>query len=315
MSNLLSKLISPWYPSTALGLERGIASMVQLERGRGNICNLRRAATIRLSASLIRPSFDKPNIGDRSELTASLNELATGAGLLKQKRWSVTLPEVTSRTLILTLETQPGSSSELEEVLTWKMERGFGVALAELSISKERLPRDSQGRDRYMVVAARTAVLDEYESMLNSLGWRAGLILPRHMGEAQWLTLNGFNGDALLLSSSDEGFTAAVFRGKEPLILRTVWCEPQEREDEFYRLLLFYRDRRSDVEQASQLLTRLLVIGDGFTKDRARGIVNQTLGTDLRVLDAEDLGLQLPTRDLSFDAIAAPAGLAKLSWQ
>ena len=269
--------------------------MVQLERGRGNICNLRRAATIRLSASLIRPSFDKPNIGDRSELTASLNELATGAGLLKQKRWSVTLPEVTNRTLILTLETQPGSNSELEEVLTWKMERGFGVALAELSISKERLPPDSQGRDRYMVVAARTAVLDEYESVLNSLGWRAGLILPRHMGEAQWLTLNGFNGDALLLSSSDEGFTAVVFRGKEPL--------------------LFYRDRRSDVEQASQLLTRLLVIGDGFTKDRARGIVNQTLGTDLRVLDAEDLGLQLPTRDLSFDAIAAPAGLAKLSWQ
>src|SRR2546430_10204309 len=54
-------------PISALGLERGIASMVQLERGRGNICNLRRAATIRISASLIRPSFDKPNIGDKSE--------------------------------------------------------------------------------------------------------------------------------------------------------------------------------------------------------------------------------------------------------
>jgi len=33
----------------------------------------------------------------------------------------------------------------------------------------------------------------------------------------------------------------------------------------------------------------------------------------LRALDAEDLGLQLPSSDLSFDAIAAPAGLATLS--
>jgi hypothetical protein len=289
--------------------------MVQVDRGRGDICNLRRAATITLSAALIRPGFDEPNISDKSELAAALNELATGAGLGRQKRWSVTLPEATSRTVILTLETQPGSNSELEEVLTWKMERGFGIALTELSISRERLSQDSQGRDRYLVVAVRTAVLDEYESVLSSLGWRAGLILPRHMGEAQWLTLNGFNGDSLLLSSSDEGFTAIVFRGKQPLVLRTVWCEPREREDEFYRVLLFYRERRSDVEQASQLLSRLLIIGEGFKKDRAREIVNQTLGTDLRALDAQDLGLQLPTRDLSFDAIAAPAGLATMSWQ
>jgi hypothetical protein len=33
----------------------------------------------------------------------------------------------------------------------------------------------------------------------------------------------------------------------------------------------------------------------------------------LRVLDAEELGLQLPSSELSFDAIAAPAGLATLS--
>jgi hypothetical protein len=35
----------------------------------------------------------------------------------------------------------------------------------------------------------------------------------------------------------------------------------------------------------------------------------------LRSLDAGDVGLQLVTRELSFDAIAAPAGLATLSWQ
>jgi hypothetical protein len=312
--NPLSRLTRPRYPSTALGLEKGIASIVEVDRGPGKGYRLRRAATINLGDSLIQPDFDQPNIPDRSELAAALSELATSAGLIRHKKWSVTLPGATARSLILTLETRPGSQRELEEVLAWKMDRGFGVPLDELSVSRQALPKDSQGRDRYLVVATRVAVLEEYESIFSALGWRAGLILPRHLGEAQWLTGNGFKGDTLLVSSSEEGFTAMVFRDKQPIILRSILCEEQEREDEFYRLLLFYRDRRAaDAAETSQMLSGLLVTGNGFNKARASEIVNETLGGDLRSLEAEDLGLHLPTRDLSFDAIAAPAGLAALS--
>lgn len=289
--------------------------MVQLERGRGGSFSLRRAATVALPESLVRPSFEEPNISDPAELTVALRELATSAGLLQQKRWSVALPDAASRTLILTLESPPASRAELEEVLKWKMERGFGTPLDELSISRERLPADAQGKDRYLVVATPTAVLREYESVLQSLGWRAGLIVPRHLGEGQWLTQNGSRGDALLFSSSERGFTAVVFRGKQPLIVRTVACDPNECEDELFRLLLFYRDRRSgDSEQVVQL-ARMLIVGKLMSKDRAGEIVTETLGANLRSLDAADLGLQLATRELSFDAIAAPAGLATLSWR
>ena len=290
--------------------------MVQLDRGRGGSTRLRRAATVALPESLIRPSFDEPNISDPSELKTVLADLATSGGLLPQKRWSVALPDATSRSLILTLESRPASNAELEEVLTWKMERGFGESLAELSITRERLLADAQGRDRYLVVATRASILGEFERLLDSLGWRAGLILPRHIGEGQWLMMKGTPGDALLLSSSEKGFTAVVFRGRQPLIIRTVTCEPAECEDELYRLLLFYRDRRGgEAEQMGHLLARLLVVGELIGKERAGEIVNETLGADLRPLNADDLGLQLATRELSFDAIAAPAGLATLSWQ
>lgn len=289
--------------------------MVQLERGRGGASSLRRAATVALPESLIRPSFDEPNISDQGELRAALQDLATSAGLLQQKRWSVALPDAASRTLIITLESAPASRAELEEVLRWKMERGFGVSLDELSISRERLPADSQGRDRYLVVATQTPILAEYESALHALGWRAGLIVPRHIGEGQWLTRNGARGDSLLLSSSENGFTAVVFRGKQPLLVRTVNCEPQESEDELYRLLLFYRDRRGGEVEGGQGLSRVLVVGELLGKDRTLEIVNETLGADLRSLEAHDLGLQLTTRELSFDTIAAPAGLATLSWK
>lgn len=311
---MLSKLIHPWYPATALGLEKGLASVVELER-RGNVGNLRRAATVKLPESLISPSFEDANIEDHTDLAAALRELAASAGLLKQKRWSVSLPEATARTLIVTLEVNAGSGSELEEVLKWKMDRGFGIPLDELSISRERLVRDSQGRDRYLVIATRLAVLAEYEHLFGMLGWRAGLVLPRHIGESQWLTRNGFQGDSFLLSSTDEGFTAVVFRDKQPLIFRSIECDPDEREDELYRLLLFYRDRRAAEAELEQPLSRFMITGDGFDKARASEIVNETTGGELRPLDASDLGLSLPSSGLNFDTIAAPAGLATLSWR
>lgn len=310
---MLSKLLHPWYPATALGLERGLASVVELER-RGKAGSLRRAATVKLPESLLTPSFEELNIEDHTELAAALRELVTSAGLSKQKRWSVSLPEATARTLILTLESNSGSGSELEEVLRWKMDRGFGVPLDDLSISRERLAKDSQGRDRYLAVATRLAVLAEYEHLFSMLGWRAGLVLPRHIGESQWLTRNGFTGDSLLLSSTAKGFTAIVFRDKQPLIFRSIDCDPDEREDELYRLLLFYRDRRATESEFDQPLSRYLVTGEGFDKARANEIINETIGGDLRPLDAEDLGLRLPGSGLDFDAIAAPAGLATLSW-
>ena len=315
MANLISRLVQPWYPATAIGLEKGVASVVHLERMRNNAYRLRRAATFNLSESLLSPSFDQPNIQDRAQLGAVLNDLAASAGLLRQKRWSMSLPEATTRTVVVTLEGQNQSGSELQEILTWKIERSFGATLDELSISKERLQKDSQGRDRYLVIAVKKDVLAEYEALLESLGWRTGLILPRHLGEAQWLTRDGAAGDSLLLSGFTGGFTGVIFRDKYPLILRTVICTEEEFEDEFYRFLLFYRDRSTpEGIHGESRLSRLMIMGDGITKERAGEIVNETTGGDLRPLDAHDLGLQLPSRDFSFDAIAAPAGLATLSF-
>src|SRR5690242_1324827 len=146
MANLISRIIEPWYPANAIGLEENLASVVQLERVKGNLCRLKRAATANLDESVLRPSFDEPNIQNGPQLAAALKDLAVGAGLLRQKRWSLTLPETTTRTIVFTIETQPQSGAELQDVLRWKIERGFGAAMEELSLSRERLQKDAQGR-------------------------------------------------------------------------------------------------------------------------------------------------------------------------
>jgi hypothetical protein len=310
---MLTKLLKPRLPSCAVGIERGVASVVQLERGRGGFV-VRRAASVNLPADLVRPGFDESNIGDLAELSGALADLLTSAGLLRQRKWSAALPEASARSAILTIEGTPGSRRELEEVIDWKIERSFGAPLSELRISREQLASDAQRQPRFLVTVVRLSVLAEYEAAFAALGWHAGLILPRHAGEEQWLR-NGHPGDGLLLTAHEEGFTAVLMRGHRPFTLRSVFCESEECDDELHRVLLFYRERSgANLPAVSTNVDRLLVVGDSLDKERVVRIAQETLGVSLRPMDAADVGLLIPPGDLDFDHIAAPAGLARLAW-
>src|SRR4051812_5801959 len=152
--SLFSKLIDPRFPPAALGLESSNATVVHLDRSRGGF-TLRRAATVTLPEGLVRPSFDEQNVADTNTLVGLLSEVALSAGLGKQRKWSVALPEAATRAAILTLESAPASRAELEEVLRWKYERVFGATESELRVSRERLTQDAQGRQRYLAIGTR----------------------------------------------------------------------------------------------------------------------------------------------------------------
>ena len=315
-STPFSKLVNPRLPPAALGIESSNATVVQLERGRAGFI-LKRAATATLPEGLIHPSFDEPNITDTQALANLLSEVALSAGLGKQRKWSVALPEASTRTAILTLEAAPASRAEMAEVLRWKTERSFGATEEELRVTRQKLQADAQGRARYLAVGVRASILAEYESVFAGLDWRAGLVLPRHQGEARLLMKAKGAGDALLLSSHAEGFTALLLRGGQPAIVRSVICEQEDRDDELYRLMLFYRDRVLSADapaQEQRPLDRLMVVGEGFDKQHVSEIVSETLEVSLRALGPLEVGLTLPSGDFSFDAVAAPAGLATLAW-
>ena len=328
--NPLQRLLSPRLPQAAVGLSGEAASVVQLERRGGGLA-VRSAGLLPLPADLVRPSFDELNVSDATELAGVLTELLTSAGQARRRRWSVALPEASTRTSILTLETAPASRAESEEMLRWKIERALGAPLDELRVSRERLRRDPQGRERYLVSGVRLAVLAEYEQVFAALGWNAGLVLPRHMGEAWWLMRDGGGGqagaraDSLLVSSHAEGFTAVVVRAGSPLYVRVVICETEDRADELYRFLLFYRDRTSPQSAggegeappppvSGEGIGRLLVAGTGLDEEQARAIVEETLSASPRSVQPADLRLAFPAAGIDFRQIAAPAGLAALAW-
>ncbi len=307
---MFPSIIQPNYPNVALGIEAGAISAVALSGSRRQY-NVKQAATVELAPGIVTPSFIDRNIANDVEFAATLREVVEMAGLMGQKRWSVALPSSTARTTILTLDSVPSSRSEAEEVIDWKAEQSFGVPAAEMRIARQKISPDRDGRTRYFATAVKLSVIDEYETHFESLGWKTGLILPRAVGEANWLMSRADKSDSLLISGNDDGFTALLLRGTEPAVVRSVTCRPAEIDDEIYRLVMFYNDRFGGAN-GHELLERLLVIGKSLVSAKVQTIASEALGRNLRVISSDELGLNLPLGSFSFDDIAAPAGLAAL---
>ncbi len=309
---MFSSLTQPNFPNAALGIESDAITAVALSGGRRSY-SIKQAATVELSPGVVTPSFADQNIENHNEFASAVTEVVEIAGLLNQKRWSIALPSNSARVAIIALESEPASKQELEEIIDWKAEQAFGTPARELRLSTQRISADTDGRSRFFVTAVKIAVLDEYESHFESRGWQAGLILPRALGEANWL-MHKNGGDSMLISENSDGFTALLMRGTEPVVVRSVTCTPAEIEDEIYRLVMFYNDRVAGKNPADFTggLNNLLVVGRDIIAQNVETIASEALGRQLRVLSPDDIGLDLPATAFNFDSIAAPAGLAAL---
>lgn len=312
MSALRRFFQSPPAPNTAAGFVDDNFAVVDLRRGRSGF-SLASSAVTQLPLGLITPSFDSLNIQDTDELTQTIAQTAEAAGLLNKKRWSVALPDATARTLVVALESRPSSRRELNEVIEWKIERLIAVSSKDLRISRQRM-NPAGGHDRYVVTVAYNEVLSQYESVFAGMGWNAGLILPRHMGEAQWLMWDDSPGDKMLVSANRSGFTSLVVRNGDPVLVRTFVCEPESVADELHRFALYYRDRLVEGSGAAHTLTRILVLG-GVDLAEARTAVADALDTEPRALDPAEFGMDLKGEAIRFDHLAGAAGLATVAWR
>lgn len=305
-------LLTPPAPNIAAGFVDDNFAVVDLRRGRSGF-SLASSAVTQLPLGLVTPSFDTLNVHDTSELTQIISQTAEAAGLSSKKRWSVALPDATARTHVVAIDSKPSSRRELNEMIEWKIERVIAVPSSSLSISRQRL-HPAAGQDRYLVTAAHNDVLAQYESVFAGIGWKAGLILPRHMGEAQWLMWDGTPGDKLLISANRSGFTSVIVRNGEPVLVRAFVCEPASIADELHRFALYYRDRLVDGDGTSSTLSRMLVLG-GIDQVEARSAVADALDSEPRVLDPVEFGMDLKGEQIRFDHLAGAAGLATIAWQ
>ena len=309
MSSLQRYFLAPPAPPTAAGFIDDSFTVVDLRRARHGF-TLSASAVSQLPPDVVKPSFDELNILNIAELVEIIKETAEAAGLMRKKRWSVALPDTTARSFVVPLESKPGSRAELNEVLAWKIERLVAAPATELRISRQRIS-PLAGQERYVITVVREEVVAQYEETFEQLRWTAGLMLPRHLGEAQWLAWDKSPGDKLLVSANRQGFTSLVMRNGEPLLVRSYQCEPEATADELHRFALYYRDR---LATNAGPLSAMLVLGQ-IDVDEAQRAVSDATESEPRPLRATEFGFDINTEAIRFEHLAGAAGLATIAWR
>ncbi|MFN0123173.1 MAG: hypothetical protein ACKV2V_21945 [Blastocatellia bacterium] len=301
-------LTAPKLPRTSLSISETYLAMVELRARRGEL-SARNSGVTQLPAGLIRAHFTEPNITNEGVFQEHLGRVAEQASLSRVRKLMVTIPEAAGRSVVVSLENQPASRTELNQMLEWKSERNLGCKVADVVLSSRQL-KSLPGKLNYLISAIHKRVLEQYEKNLAAAGMTAGVIMPQHMGEAQWLMRADITEDQVLASVNPRGFTVVVVRGDEPVLVRDVICSTAEIEDEFYRVMLFYRDRLTTGQRAG-LASRLLVIGSDEEQDIFRRTLEAALEKHPVTLNAQSLGFNLEPR-APFNRLAAAAGLASL---
>lgn len=310
ISGLWSYLTAPDLPRTALAIGETHLSIITLRRSRGEF-EPRNLGIMKLPPNLVQSSFTEPNVSNESTLIEYLNKTATQAGISRPRALSVALPPGSARSHIITLDSIPTTRLEFSQMIEWKIERTFGQKFADLKTSHSKL-NDFNGRPQWLVTAVHHQVLEQYERIFKQLRWTVGLILPQHLGEAQWLIRQNIEDDQIVVSLNESGFNTVIIRKDEPILVREVECKPEECEDEFFRILVFYRDRLLTPESPIRL-GRVLTLGSVTDQRRFRDVVNSALENHVISLDAQQIGLKVDP-SAPFNHFAAAGGLATMAW-
>ncbi len=310
ISGFWNYLTAPNLPGTSLSISETHLALVSLKYNRG-VFEPRSLGVLRLPPGLVNPSFTEPNISYEPAMIEHLRKIAAQSGMNRVKTLSASLPSGSARSAVISLDSVPSTRAELAQVIEWKIERSLGHKFIDLRVSYRRL-RDFNGHPLWVVSAAYERVIEQYERIFKEVEWQVGLIVPKHIGAAQWLMRSGLQEDQVVVIVKEGGFDAVIVRADEPILVREVSCSPEERENEFYRLMVFYRDRL--LPDDSQLtLNRLLTIGTSDEQRSFRDVLSSALEKNIVSLDPQQLGLKIDPH-APFNQLAAAGGLATMAW-
>ncbi len=171
-----------------------------------------RVALGELGAGAVSPLLGHPNILKPEEVGRTLLAVAKVLGSDKG-HFGLLLPDGAVRVSILDFETLPADRKEQESLIRWKMKPLLPFPVEEARLSYEVAAKGPEGVEA-VVMAVRTSVAAEYESMLEGLNGDVALVLPTTAALLPLLSEDAARGE-LLLHVSPSQLTAAVVGGRQ----------------------------------------------------------------------------------------------------
>jgi len=160
-------------PAVALEIQPDFVAGAHLD---GSSREVRRLSVRQLEAGTLEPGAGRANITNEAALREAVSDVAevvgNGGG-----RLGLLVPDGVTRVGLLSFETLPESHAEAEALVRWKMRDLLPFGPDEARVSFQVLRREGKAVE-LLAVAARNAVLAEYEGILEAVDGGPALILP-----------------------------------------------------------------------------------------------------------------------------------------
>lgn len=196
-------------------------ALVHARFGRGKSgMRLVQAKPYRLAADTFTASTVTPQLSNQSALAETLRRLRNETG-----RWdkvSLLLPDSWFRINLIDLPSLPERDVEAMDVVRWSLKKTLPIAPEQLRVTYSVLSREGSAA-RVLVLSALEATLAGIEKVFNAAGLDVVLIEPIGLNIWNAITVREAEttADRLFLYVREGEFTTAVFRGAQPLFIRS----------------------------------------------------------------------------------------------
>jgi len=273
-------------------------SLVHARVGRGRKeMQILQAKSYPLRDDVFAPSVVTPELRNEAMLAETIRRLKLETG-----RWdklSLLLPDSWFRMNIIELQSLPERANEADEVIRWSLRRTMPIDPTELRLSYEVLSRTPP---RILAVSAVDATISAIERLFEAAGIEVVLIEPAGLSVWNAITAREANTtrDRIFFYIREHDFTTAVFRGAQPLFIRSRNLNGERTLQQEIRLSATYL---RDTFQTTSV-EKCYVVGNGVN-----GEVTGTIGSEFSA-PVVKIALRDVAEEASGDTSAYDAELA-----
>jgi len=255
------------FPPDVIVLDTDSLIHVRVGRGRKEM-QILQAKRYPLRDDVFAPGVVTPELRNEALLADTIRRMKLETG-----RWdkvSLLLPDSWFRMNIIELQSLPERANEAAEVIRWSLRRTMPVDPSELRLSYEVLTRTPP---RVLAVSAVEATISAIEHQFEAAGIEVILIEPAGLNVWNAITAReaATTRDRIFFYIREHDFTTAVFRGAQPLFIRSRNLNGERTLEQEIRLSATYL--RDTLQTTS--VEKCYVAGNGIN-----GEVTGTIGSE-----------------------------------
>jgi len=281
------------FPPDVVVLDSDSLIHARVRRGRKDV-QVVQAKSYALRDDVFAPGVVTPELQNEAVFAEVLRRLKLETG-----RWdkvSILLPDAWFRMNIIELQALPERANEAAEVIRWSLRRTMPIDPSELRLSYEVLSRVPP---RILAVSAVEKTIAAIERLFAAAGIEVILIEP--VGLNIWNAITAREAattrDRIFFYVRERDFTTAVFRGPQPLFIRSRNLDGNRTLQQEIKLSATYL--RDTLQTTS--VENCYVAGNGID-DSLTDAISGEFSAPVRRIALRDVSEQMPADVSAYDA-------------